>query len=888
MRFLPFILAFTFLLYSPAHAQMDVLTAHPDRDGAYGLPQDKGSIGLWHQLLKLQTTASALHTTAHPDDEHAGLLTLLSRGQGVRTALLSINRGEAGANATGAELFDALGLVRTEELQRSGQYYGLDDLYFTRLTDYGYSKTLDEALRSWGKEAVLEDMVRIIRMNRPFVVISRFHGSQRDGHGHHQAVGSITPEAVTAAGDPNRFPEQILEEGLQPWTPFKLYRGGVRQVEPWHVAVDQGEYNPWIGSSYYNFGYYGLSLQRSQTGGRSRNLAGAATLYYERLFTQDTRGEEGFFEGLDTSLSGLYSLFGAVAPGKIKVQLDTIEQAVQDAISAFRMAAPHESLGPLVHGLRTTRQVLQESALHPEVAFLLHIKARQFEEAIHTALGISMTAIALPPEAVISESPWAPVPTLDLVIPGDRFKVLLDVVNPSAIPVTLQSLVLESETGFERYVKQIDQEVLMDNRVASFEIPVKTPDDVAVSRPHFYRASILENTYSIHEGYSFPLPDPTPALVAVFTYQIDGLPVSIHRHVRARRANLPYGYKLERLTVAPRLVVNASPKTRMVPLEGHSSFTVNVEVINNDAEGAEGTVSLKLPSGWHSVPEAHPLSFTMRGQRNTYAFEVVAGELTTRKYMIQVECLADTVRYTEGYQRIERNELDTRFLYKPATIGVQGVDVRIAENLNIAYIMGVGDEVPDGIEQLGATVTLLGEQDLAREDLSSYDVIVVGTRAYAVRNDLINYNDRLLAFAQEGGHLIVLYQTPEYVPEEMAPFPASLPRFAEEVSEQESPVTILRPEHPLFSTPNTITQADFENWVEQRGSKFFATWDEHYIPLVEMRDTGQEPQRGAWLTANYGSGRFTYFALAIHRQVPYAVPGPYRIFANVLSLGIDP
>ena len=277
------VLALVFLFYcvsnnAAAQSELDnldrVLTTLDLKSDPAALPIDEGAPGVWQRLLKLSTTGSVMHTTAHPDDEHAGLLTYLSRGEGHRLALLTLNRGEAGANAIGAELFDALGMVRTEELRRSGRYYGLDDQYFTTVTDYGYSKTLEESLRNWGRENVLRDMVRILRLNRPLVVISRFHGSTRDGHGNHQAAGGITPEAVAAAADPNRFPEQITEEGLHPWKVMRLYRGGIREREPWDVQIDVGAYNPWIGDSYRNFGYYGLSLQRSQTGGRTRGGIG--------------------------------------------------------------------------------------------------------------------------------------------------------------------------------------------------------------------------------------------------------------------------------------------------------------------------------------------------------------------------------------------------------------------------------------------------------------------------------------------------------------------------------------------------------------------------------------------------------------------------------------
>src|SRR6266581_664091 len=237
------------------------------RAGPEPLPQDTGAAGTWQRLLKLQTTASAMHTTAHPDDEHGGVLAQLSRGQGARVSLLTLNRGESGDNAIGSELFDAVGLIRTEELLMAGRYYGLDRQYFTTVIDYGFSKRLDEALEKWGREAVLRDVVRIIRRDRPFVLIARFQGNGRDGHGNHQAAGLVTQDAFAAAGDAARFPEQI-KEGLRPWQPLKLYMGGVRENEFWTLRTDPGEYSAWLGDSYQTFSRVGLSFERSQNGGR--------------------------------------------------------------------------------------------------------------------------------------------------------------------------------------------------------------------------------------------------------------------------------------------------------------------------------------------------------------------------------------------------------------------------------------------------------------------------------------------------------------------------------------------------------------------------------------------------------------------------------------------
>jgi LmbE family N-acetylglucosaminyl deacetylase len=249
------------------------LAALPVRPSLQTPAQDLGAAGTWHQLLKLRTTASLMHTTAHPDDEHGGMLAHASRGLGARVSLLTLNRGESGDNAIGAELFDALGLIRTDELLVADRYYGVDRQYFTTVIDYGFSKRLEEAFDKWGREAVLRDVVRVIRMDRPFVLVSRFQGNERDGHGNHQTAGLITQLAWKAAGDPNMFPEQI-REGLRPWQPFKLYMGGVRENEDWTIAVDAGEYSPALGDSFSNVARYGLSFQRSQVSGRYNRCSG--------------------------------------------------------------------------------------------------------------------------------------------------------------------------------------------------------------------------------------------------------------------------------------------------------------------------------------------------------------------------------------------------------------------------------------------------------------------------------------------------------------------------------------------------------------------------------------------------------------------------------------
>ncbi len=866
-------------------AQDHVLTSSLSTEGGTLLDIDRGTTGLWQQLLKLSTTGSLLHTIAHPDDEHAGMLTYMSRGAGARTALLTLNRGEAGANAIGPELFDGLGLIRTEELRLSDRYYGLDDQYYSSVLDYGYSKTLDETLRSWDTERVLSDMVRVIRMNRPLVVVSRFHGSERDGHGNHQAVGGITPEAVGAAADPTRFPEQLTEEGLRPWQVKKLYRGGVRQNEPHHLELNFGQHSPWLGDSYHNIGYYGLSLQRSQTSGRTRSRMGPVPYYYERLTGNGPESESGFFDGLDVSLTGLFTLANETPPDGATSLLEQIAVHVANAMQEVHPSNPTAITQDLTAGLAKTRTLLKLLPSESEAAFMLRIKEQQFEHAIATALGIKLSAIAQPPGATPPESFWLPPVTMGPVVRGQTFDIDARLYNPSDVEIDDVHITLEDPSGLSHEDWKLVADASQSEPFAQVRFTATVPDNAPISRPYYHRNDVRENHYEIRDVAWQHMPSRPASLRAHATFSVMGEPVLVVQNVQTREANLPYGYAMRKLQVLPALAVNVSPAQRVVlPTEGGSTFSVAVEVINNIAGGTDGSLSLNAPEGWAVSPALHTLNFAQAGERAHFSFEIQVPALSDQEYEIVAMAETNGTTISEGYDVIRHRDMETRYLFKPAISRVRGLEVGIAPDLSVGYVMGVGDNVPSGIEQLGARMTLLQEPDLASSTLEEYDVIVIGTRAYAVRQDLHTYNRRLMDYASNGGNLIVLYQTQEFIPEHMAPYPASLPRGAEEVSEEDAPVAILAPDHVAITSPNVITLADFEGWVEQRGSKFFTEWDDAYTPLVETHDTGQDPQAGVCLVAEYGQGHYTYCALAFHRQLPYAVAGAYRLFANLLSM----
>lgn len=855
--------------------------------GTAGLDQDRGAAGLWQKLLKLTTTASAIHTTAHPDDEHGGVLTYLGRGRGARTALLTLNRGESGANAIGSELFDALGLIRTEELLLSDRYYGVDDQYFTTLIDYGYSKTLEESLRKWGKENVLRDVVRVIRINRPLVIISRFHGSSRDGHGNHQTAGVVSQEAFEAAGDPDRFPEQIREEGLRPWQPLKMYRGGFRAAENWTIRVNAGEYSPWLGKTYRQFASEGLALQRSQTSGRMRDIAGDYPRFYQRLHSKVDAPdrESGFFDGIDTSIAGIFSIVAGKPPKDVFERLANVDRSVRQAIDAFSVSNPSAVVPFLAQGLSGVRAAKPLVDDFPDALFMLAIKEKQFVDAIHCALGVELRALAIPEG--VSASPFASPPTMGTVVPGQNLQVRATLASGGALDVRPIEIGLDVPEG---WVTQSPSEGLPPSLAPgvalnrTFSVTVSAAADF--DQRYFYRRTIQESRYRLRSPRDLHLPHSAPAVTAFARYSVSGVEVEVRETVRTLEANLPYGHIRRQLRVAPALAVTLEPEMMVAPLSKRDTkLDLLVKIVNNRQKGASGRLKLDLPEGWTASPASRDFRFSQAGESADLTFSVKIARLDQTDYRIRAVAEALDQEFTVGYQTIRHRDLQTRVIYRDAVATVRGIDVDIAPNLNVGYVMGVGDEVPAGIRQLGANVHILDGQDLATGDHSRFDAIVLGTRAYAVRDDLITYNQRLLDYARQGGNLIVLYNTPEFDPGKWAPYPATLPRRSEEVSEEDSPVKILVGQHRAFNRPNKIMPADFEGWIEQRGSKFFSEWDSAYTAMIETQDRGQAPQRGGWVTAEHGKGYYTYFAYAFHRQAPYGVPGAFRIFANLLSLG---
>jgi LmbE family N-acetylglucosaminyl deacetylase len=859
--------------------------------------ENRGAAATWQALQRLRSTVTVLHTTAHPDDEDGALLAWLSRGQCVRTGLLTLNRGEGGANAVGPELYDALGILRTEELLAAGRYYGVDQM-FTRVTDFGFSKRMDETLEHWGKEVVLRDVVRAIRLYRPDIIVSRFHGKPRDGHGNHQTAGLMSLEAFKAAADPKMFPEHF-EQGLRPWQVKKLYLSVRESEQTATLKIDVGVYDPLLGRSYREVAREGLSHQRSQGAGQVRVPPGSAFSGVQLVESEIPKvgTEKSLFDGLDTSIAGMSKLAGPSL--NLTTELAAISNQVDSAIRKFDARQPWAAAPELASGMRATRELIMkvegsqiQAAQKDHLLFLLRNKEREFNDAMNKALGLVMEVLVDPEKP--AEGPMSffqPRETFRVAIPGQRFTLTSSVVNRSPVKIGRTEIIVAPPKDWGVTIKQIDDKVLSSNDRIRAQFELKVPDNAEYTRPYWSRASELrDHIYKIDKHKYLNLPFPPPDVMGVLNYEVDGVRFTLTQPAQTVYIDRPWGEQRRLLTVAPALSVAISPRVGVVPVAAEqANYTLRVNVMNNVKGSATGKVRLRLPQGWTATPQEAPLNFTHEGEAQNFIFSVAVPRVTTgTDYKVQAVAEYNGREYTEGYQVIAHRDLEPRHLYRPATMDLRGIEVAVPAGLKAGYVMGVGDEVPQALEQIGVQVTMLNENDLANSNLDGFDVIIVGIRATTVRDDLKTYSKRLLDYAERGGNLIYQYQTQEFDDAPYGPYPYRLGARAEEVSEEDSRVTILDPSNPIFNWPNKITASDFNGWVEERGSKWMSTWDERYKPLLESNDREQKPQRGGMLYAQYGRGTFTYAAYAFYRQLPAGVPGAYRLFANLISLKKHP
>ncbi|MBV8629520.1 MAG: PIG-L family deacetylase [Silvibacterium sp.] len=924
------LLALICLIAAPLFAQVTpwqtAITASPD---AQMLPQDRGADGLAQTLKKLHTWASLMMIVAHPDDEDGGMLTLESRGYGARTAILTLTRGEGGQNAMSSETYDALGLIRTNELLLADQYSGTEQ-FFSRVADYGFSKTIDEAHEKWGRDRVLYDVVRAVRLYRPLVITSVFTGNITDGHGHHQVSGEAAQLAFNMAGDPTIFPDQIAQ-GLRPWSPLKVYARNpffpatskgifdyatnkwspVRFYDyvagQWNTTVPatdidihEGDFDPILGQSYIQMAREGWSQQKSQNGGGNIPLRGPFNVGYHRYGSRvpGNGPENSYFDGIDTSLPGIATLaHGDTA--FLTTALKDIDQRVMTATFGYLPSNPEKIAPELVTGYKKTRGLIDAvnaSALSAEdkanVVYELQIKLTQFNTALAEALGLRVNAVVIPRTA---DKPAAlglfADDTQTTVTPGSEIDVRLHVA--SAQPWTAGGALRLTRTWLESSgARQWKAERLgtpgMDtpsSNAGDAIYRVTVPHDAPYTRPYFTRPDPEQPYYDISDSSLLNQPLAPYPLAGWAEFNYDGVPIRLGQVVQTVHREHGFGSLYQPLAVVPEISVNLALHAGIVPL-GSASFPLTVSIRNSQQSAADGTLRLDLPAGWTSDPPAR--SFHLRPNDSaTASFTIRPASLASESYTIKASAQSGNQLFSEGFQSVGYPGLRPYYLYSPATYRARGVDVKIAPDLNVGYVMGTGDDVPLALEQMGIHPHLLTSSELASDDLSSYNTILIGIRAYSNRPDLIAHNRRLLDYVNDGGNLVVQYQSGDF--DNYGPYPYTLirsGRIPERVVDENAPITLAA--NPLFDWPNHITAADFDGWVEERGHSFLEWWDSRYTAPTETHDPGQDPQHGGLLIAHYGKGTYTYVAFALYRQFPEAVPGAYRILANLVSLGKNP
>ncbi len=480
--------------------------------------------------------------------------------------------------------------------------------------------------------------------------------------------------------------------------------------------------------------------------------------------------------------------------------------------------------------------------------------------------------------------------TFRLAIPGQKFAVKVHVVNQTATPVTLKAASVEAyqqkETWTIAAATPVTPGPLANAKALDVRFNVAVPDNATFTRPYFSRPDLEQSYYDIADERFVNNPLAPYPLAAWADFEYEGAPIRIGQYVQTIKRVTGSGTVKEPLALAPAVSIAIAPRAGIVPL-GSKAFEVNAVVRSNVKGPARGTVRLNLPAGWTSKPASADFTTADDGQEQAMVFQVTPANLAEKPYQIQAVAEYNGRKYTEGYEVTGYSGLRPYFLYKPSTYSLAGVDVKVAPGLKVAYVMGTGDDVPASLEHLGVKATLLGPSEVATGDLSRFDIILLGVRAYAAREDVKVHNARLLEYVKNGGVVVVQYNTPEF-DHNFGPYPYVMGNNPEEVTDEVSKVNILIPAHPVFNWPNKVTEKDFTGWVEERGSKWMKTWDPQYQALLETHDDGQEAQSGGLLYAKYGKGIYVYNAYAFYRQLPDGVPGAYRIFANMLSLPKNP
>ena len=803
-------------------------------------PMPTGEVLL--NLKKLNVLGTALYIAAHPDDENTIMLSWLAKERKVRTSYLSVTRGDGGQNLVGPELSDLLGLIRTQELLAARAIDGPEQ-YFTRANDFGFSKNTDETMQIWGHEAVLGDVVWRIRNLRPDVIICRFPPDARAGHGNHSASAVLAEEAFKISGDPTKYPEQL--KYVKPWQAKRVVWntfnfGTVTQTQKpaekdW-IQVDIGAYNPLLGKSYNEIAAESRSQHKSQGFGVPRGR-GARPEYFVHKFGE--RADKDIFDGIDIT-------WNRVKGGK------EIEVLVNEANKNFNPENPSAIVPTLLKAYQLVNNLEDE--------YWKVQKKKELENLIIACSGLYFEAN---PNEYSAAS-------------GEKINVTTTLVKRSELPVTLNKIRLIG-LGKDTTMKT----ELGNNELQRITFSVEIPKGQPFTQPYWLAEKKMgKGMYRVDNQELIGLPEKPADLQAEFLFTIDNQILTFNTPIIYKYTDETRGELYRNFEIRPEISATISDKVYVFA----NTQAKGVEVTLKSAKAnVTGSVSLVLPTGWKSVPENIDFNLANKYQEQKVIFKVTPSSKDSEG---QIKVVATTANGTfdRGILTVAYDHIPPQTLFPISEAKVVKLDIKF-KGKNIGYLAGAGDEVPAALRQIGYAVTMLTEKEF-NEDLSKFDAIVIGVRAYNTEERLKYYQKKLMEYVEKGGNMIVQYQVNnnlQKIEGGMGPFPFKVSR--ERVTVEETEIRFLKPESPLLNTPNKITNKDFDNWIQERGLYFANEWDPKYETILSSNDPTEKPLDGGLLYTKYGKGNYIFTGYAFFRQLPAGVSGAYRLFANLISVG---
>lgn len=795
-------------------------------------------------LQKLKVLGSVLYVAAHPDDENTRLLAWLSKDRLYRTGYLSVTRGDGGQNLIGEEQGVALGMIRTQELLAARRIDGAEQ-FFTRGYDFGFSKSTEEALKTWNHDKVLGDVVWVIRKFRPDVIITRFPEDQRAGHGHHSGSAVLAREAFVAAADPSKFPEQ-LQRGVTVWQAKRILWntfnfGGTNTTTADQFKVDVGSYNPLLGKGYGEIAAESRSQHKSQGFGVPSSR-GSSFEYFSPVAGEPVK--QDLLDGVDISWS--------------REKLEGGSAKVEEIIKTFSFSNPELSVKPLVE----LYKFLQSK---PD-GYWRNKKLAEVQTLIEACAGLYFEA----------SSPQA------YAVQGDSLRVNITAINRSAIPVTLRRIQWD---GFDTSMTT----VLAFNKGVQAQKQVVVSADKPYSQPYWLSKNMEKGSFNVEDENMIGLPENPPAYAAGFKVEVEGYSFVFIKPITYKHTDPVKGELFQPLPVVPPVGINTSPSVLLFKKSQQEEKPFKVSVTSfakiDSLPAKLHTRGGKLNDVDQSIVFSAPRGVT----RN---FDMKYGNKALKQSEVdQLVASLDYAKGTEKYSnylavaQINYDHIPSIRYFLPDGITVLNLDIKTA-GTRAGYIKGAGDKVPEALEQLGYSVTFLEEKDITPGGLNKFDVIVLGIRAYNIHEWLNSAYETLMDYVKNGGTMVVQYNTNSFVgpvrSNRIGPYNFSITNGR--VTDEESAVQFVDPASPILNWPNKITEMDFKGWVQERGVYFASTWAPEFKPVFGMRDPGETEDRlGSTLVASYGKGKFVYTGLALFRQLPAAVGGSYRLFANIIA-----